>query len=360
MIETNLVDFRSLAQDPSASRRNELMKGVASLFAFASERCTLEQIEIYDEVLGRLADMVETEARAFAAEKIAPLRRAPEGVVRRFARDSEIAVAGPVLTKSPVLSDRDLIAVAGAQGNDHLAAIAARSNLSETVTDIVVERGDSRVRRTVAQNSGARIGDRALDLLVRQAMTDLETATALGDHPDTPDVVIGRLVDHAEQEVRRALSGRGMKAAEQGLSEAARRAGERLTNSYWIGQYDFETAWEKLMQQGGSRVASEALLCQYAIEDRFADVVAVFAVLADIDLEEAKHWLVRVDTEPFVVIAKALGLRFTTVQAMLKVGPWKHRLANDQRGQALNQFQQMEPRFARARIAAWRQTRLAV
>lgn len=359
MIETHLVDFRSLALDPSSSRRNELMKGVASLFAFASERCTLEQIEIYDEVLGRLADMVETEARAFAADKLAPLRRAPEGVIRRFAHDDAVEVAGPVLAKSPVLNDRDLLSVAGSKGSRHLQAIATRQNLSEQVTDAVVEHGDETVKRTVAGNPGARIGDRSLELLVRQAMTDVETATALGDHPDTPDEVIARIVGHAEQEVRRVLAGRGMKCAEQGLSEAARRAGERMSNGYWLGQYDFETAWEKLMTQGGRRVASESLLCQYAIEDRFADVVAVFAVLADLDLEEAKHWLVRTDTEPFVVIGKALGLRFTTVQAMLKAGPWKHRLGNEQRRDALNQFQQMEPRLARSRIAAWRQTRLA-
>ncbi len=280
MIETHLVDFKSLALDPSATRRNELMKGVASLFAFASERCTLEQIEIYDEVLGRLSDMVETEARAFAAEKLAPLRRAPEGVVRRLANDDAIEVASPILAKSPVLTDRDLVAVAERKGNAHLTAIAQRQNLSEIVTDVVVRRGDAEVKRTVAGNPGARIGTDSLEILVRQAMTDVATAEALGDHPDTPDSVIGRLVSQAEQEVRRVIAGRGMKQAEQGLTEAARRAGERMSNGYWLGQYDFETAWEKLLQQGGSRVASESLLNQYALEDRFADVVAVFAVLA--------------------------------------------------------------------------------
>lgn len=359
MIETNLVDFRSLDLDPSATRRNELMKSVASLFAFASERCTFEQIEIYDEVLSRLADMVETEARAFAAEKLAPLRRAPEKIVRRLASDDELEVAGPVLTRSPVLNDRDLMAVAEAKGVGHLKAIAQRANLSEQVTDVVVRRGDAEVKRTVAANHGARIGQGALEILVDQALSDVATATALGDRPDTPDEVISRIVARAAEEVRRVITGRGMKQAEQGLSEAARRAGERMSNAYWLGLYDFESAWEKMLQQGGSRIASETLLCQFALEDRFADVVAIFALLADLDLEESKHWLVRTDTEPFVVIAKALGLRFTSVQALLKAGPWKHRLTNDQRRDALNQFQQLEPRIARSRIAAWRQTRLA-
>lgn len=358
MIETNLVDFRTLDQDPSSGRRNELMKGVASLFAFASERCTLEQIEIYDEVLSRLASMVETEARAFAAEKIAPLRRAPERVVRQFASDEAIEVAGPVLTQSPVLTDRDLLEAASTKGQQHLSAIARRTVLSEQVTDVVVERGDEAVRREVAANAGAQIGEDAFGRLVAQALQDVVTAEALGRRPDTPDEVIEKMVEQAAEEVRRAI--KGLRPAEQTLGEAARLAGERMTNAYWLGLYDFETAWEKILQQGGGRIVSESLLCQYAVEDRFADVVAVFALMAGVDMEESKHWLVRVDTEPFLVAAKALNLRFTTVQTMLKTGPWKHRLSQEARREALNGFMQIDPREARGRLAAWKDIQVAV
>ena len=83
--------------------------------------------------------------------------------------------------------------------------------------------------------------------------------------------------------------------------------------------------------------------------------------LAVTKLEEAKHWLVRVDTEPFIVMARALGLRFSTAQEMLKCGPWKHRLDHWQRNDALAQFQQIDPRAARGlrRLAgrmAWRES----
>lgn len=358
MIETHLVDFRSLDLDPSSTRRNELMKGVASLFAFASERCTLEQIEIYDEVLTRLADMVEREALAFAAEKIAPLRRAPEGVVRRFASHDDEAVAAPVLKHSPVLNERDLIAVAENKGKAHLLAIASRRNLSEGVTDVVVLRGDLDVKRTIAGNHGAALGPVSLQSIVEQAMGDDETARALGGRRDTPDEVIAEIAEKGAEHVRRALAEQGVRQTDREMSDAARLASERMSNSYWLGQYDFESAWEKLLNQGGHRVVSESLLMQYAVEDRFADVVAVFAQLSDLSLEEAKHWLVRIDTEPFITIARALGLRMNTVQMLLKVGPWKHRLTAEQRSDAVASFIETDPRVARSRIAAWRETRL--
>lgn len=357
MLETNLVDFKSLALDPSPGRKNELLKGVTSLFAFTSERCTLEQIEIYDDVITRLSEMVEIEARIFAAEKIAPLRRAPERAVRKLAQDDEAAVASPVLRQSPVLNDRDLVAIAEEKGFEHLKAIAQRSVLSERVTDIVVSRGDEDVRRLVAGNYGARLSEIALACIVQQALADPRTAEILGRRPDTPDAIISQVIGKAVDQVRTTVLGTGDADLEANLAEAARLAEARLSNSYWLGLYDFESAWERICQQGGRRIVSEELLCQYAVEDRFADVVATFSLLTDLDIEEAKHWLVRVDTEPFVVMARALGLRFGTVQEMLKCGPWKHRLDNWQRNDALAQFQVIDPRVARARVTASRGAR---
>lgn len=359
MIESNLVDFKSLEQDPTGKRKNELIKGVASLFAVACDRCTLEQIEIYDDVLVRLAGMVETEARAIAAEKLSPLRRAPENIIRVLAQDDAIAVAGPVLTRSPVLTEKDLVAIAEAMGDGHLEAIAGRTCLSEQLSDVVVRRGSEGVRRVVAANSGARLGDDALNRLVEQALGDRETAESLGERGDTPDTVIQRLCREAAEDVRQALQARGVKVADIRVGDAARVAGERMGNTYWIGQYDFETAWERTLSRGGRRTVTEQSLTIAAVEDRFADAVAQFAVLADLHIEETKHFLVRTDTEPFLVIAKAIGLRFGTVQALLKTGPWRHRLSQEQRHEALNRFMEIDPRMAKARMDAWQGTRLA-
>lgn len=358
MIETNLVDFKSLEQDPSSHRKNELLKGVAALFAVACDRCSLEQIEIYDDVLVRLSHMVETEARAVAAEKLASLRRAPERIIRLLASDEAIQVAAPVLTRSPVLNEADLIALAEVKHASHLEAIARRPMLSEQLTEVVVRRGDLSVRRVVAANHGAVLGDAALSELVKSAMADAALAEALGDRPDTPDAVIHRLVGEAAADVRRALEGRGMRAAAARVDEAARAAGDRMSNAYWLAQYDFETAWERALSRG-RRSVSEATLAQFAHEDRFADVAAAFTILADLDIEESKHWLVRTDTEPFLVIAKAMDLRFATVQALLKTGPWRHRLTQDQRRDALNRYNAIDGRAARARLTAWRETRMA-
>ena len=69
MANTELVNFEALALEDDMSRRNDLARNVATLFSFTSETCSDEQIETYDHVLVRLADMVEAQARAFIADR---------------------------------------------------------------------------------------------------------------------------------------------------------------------------------------------------------------------------------------------------------------------------------------------------
>ncbi|ODN70066.1 hypothetical protein [Methylobrevis pamukkalensis] len=45
------------------------------------------------------------------------------------------------------------------------------------------------------------------------------------------------------------------------------------------------------------------------------------------------------------------------MQALLKVGPWKHRLSNNDRMRSLNSYMQLDPAHARERVSAYFQTR---
>lgn len=65
-----------------------------------------------------------------------------------------------MLKLSPVLTDTDLAAIAVSQSQRHLMAIAERARLSESVTDILVERGDRGVLHAVSANDGASLSDK--------------------------------------------------------------------------------------------------------------------------------------------------------------------------------------------------------
>src|SRR5882757_9903531 len=136
----------------SATRRGKIVRHITDLFIVASERCTDQEIVLFDDVLTRLAVEIEISARALLAVRLAPIENAPPKIIRALAFDDEIDVAGPVLEQSARLDEQDLVESARKKGQGHLFAISRRRTLSEPVTDVLVERGDQQVLLSTAEN----------------------------------------------------------------------------------------------------------------------------------------------------------------------------------------------------------------
>ncbi|WP_346894265.1 DUF2336 domain-containing protein [uncultured Roseibium sp.] len=351
-LKTELVNFSELSGEAGSARRAELARHVATLFALTSDRCSDEQVDIYDSVLIRLVEMVETEVRRFVAEQMAGLRRGPEETIRRLA-DDQIEVAEPLLKKSTVLRDADLVRIADASGNSHRLAIAHRDVLSEEVTEVLVRRGDLRVKRRVASNEGAVLSDGAMMTLIGDSASDATLQASLSERGDLAEAHIRSLVSVAGEEVRRRLRSRGESTEVERLDEATEIAAQRMSNQYWLGRYDFETARSRVLLLAKRGMVSEATLRRFASEDRFPEAVAAFAWLVRCGVEEVSHWMVRSDPEPFLITAKASGLSAITVGALLSIGPWRHRLSLDDRSRAMKTFERMTVGDAKRKMAHW-------
>src|SRR5262249_36121486 len=91
-------------------------------------RYTEDQIWTFGEVIGRLADEIELVARSELARRLAHTNKAPVNVVKKFAFDDSIDVAGPVLQHSERLDTKTLIANARTKSQAHLLAIAKRNS----------------------------------------------------------------------------------------------------------------------------------------------------------------------------------------------------------------------------------------
>ncbi|WP_153768215.1 DUF2336 domain-containing protein [Labrenzia sp. CE80] len=351
-LKTELVNFQELDGGADSSRSAELARHVASLFAYTSDRCTAEQVDIYDSVLLRLISMVEVEVRSFVAEQMAGLRRGPEGTIRKLAED-EIVIAESILRCSTVLRDADLVSIAENKGDSHRLAIAKREVLSEAVTEVLVDRGDVHVKRQVAGNSGATFSDRTLMKLIGDSTADATIQMSLSERADLAEHHIKQLVRVACEEVRKALVKRGEIADAARLPEAADIAAQRMTNEYWLARYDFETARNRVLLLAKRGMVTEATLRRFAIEDRFPESVAAFAWMVRCGVEEVSHWMVRADPEPFLIIAKASGLSSITVNSLLSIGPWRHRLTPEIRATSMRTFDRMSVGEAERRMAHW-------
>src|SRR5579872_3490712 len=159
MIYSLLSEIQNGKFSKSTKRQVRALVGVTDLFAAGSANYSRDQVELFDNVFKALVEVIELKTRAKLARHIAMAPHVPAALVRAFAFDSEIAVAGPVLSQTNVLSDEDIALSARTQSQEHLCAIAQRPTLSEAITDILIERGECNVARAVAKNAGARISD---------------------------------------------------------------------------------------------------------------------------------------------------------------------------------------------------------
>ena len=138
------------------SRRAQVLRSVTDLFVHGSGRFTDDQIDLFDEVMGKLIENIELAARVAFGSRMAMVTDAPRGAIRTLAFDDAIEVAAPVLTHSVRLDDATLAENARTRGQGHLLAISGRSVLAEAVTDILVDRGNDQVVASTAGNRGAK------------------------------------------------------------------------------------------------------------------------------------------------------------------------------------------------------------
>ena len=149
-------------------------------------RYSEDEIWTFGEVIGRLADEIEVAARAQLARRLARFDNAPVNIIHKLAFDDSIDVAGPILQESGRLEPYALVANVCTKGQPHMLAISKRESLEETVTDVLVTRGDQEVVNSVATNNGARFSDFGFLHMIQRAEGDSILAEQLGLREDIP------------------------------------------------------------------------------------------------------------------------------------------------------------------------------
>ena len=109
-----IAELEDAIQRGSREKRAETLRRVTDLFLSDANRLNDQQIEVFDEVLGRLARNIEEKTLAELSRRLGPVNNAPIEVLRKLARDDSITVAEPVLTQSTRLSSNDLVEIAKA------------------------------------------------------------------------------------------------------------------------------------------------------------------------------------------------------------------------------------------------------
>lgn len=202
--------FEQLKQIAGTGRLPESGDLVAALGrACLAPTTSLGQSEsaLLGDILRRLIRDVEMPVRRALAEQLSQRDDAPHDLISLLANDV-IDVAYPLLAKSPLLSDDELIGVVTRHARKHALAVSKREIVSAAVSDALVETGDEEVVVSLLENDGATISAETMDgLVARSENVEAYRGPLLGRKDLDLDIAM-RMADWVGDSLRRYIADR--------------------------------------------------------------------------------------------------------------------------------------------------------
>lgn len=304
----------------STEWRANTLRQLTDLFLFGADRFSENHLALFDDIFARFISSIEVSARAALAQQLADIANAPPSTIHALAFDDQIDVAGPVLARSMRLDIATLVDSAGTKGQEHLRAIASRKSLDQAVTDVLVQRGNREVVRSLAENPGARFSEFGFSLLVGRSLGDSHLALALGSRHDLSRQHFRQLLRVASPEVRRTLESADRQDAgavfEDGTAGAV---GAEIVKKPRVDPAAAASNGETLLE--------EREVVGFAQAGRIGEATVVLAKMCDLPIGVVARTLGENRVEMIMVMARAAGFSWEAARAILLVCGGKSGLA---------------------------------
>ena len=340
------MKFKTPSVPKLVNRQLKALTRITDLFMAGSGRHSKQQIELFDEIFKTLVAAIEVKTRIKLAQQLATVADTPGTLARALAFDSDIAVAGPVLSQSTALTDSDLAVNASTQSQDHLHAIAHRQTISEAVTEILIERGEPRVVHTVAKNAGARISDGSFRELVVRAGDDASLALHVGMRRDIPRHHFLKLLEAASASVRARIVAANPQFADE-VQDAVTEVIDDINLEVRKESSDHVKAKSRVKRLHIWKDLSEANVHAAARSQNFEQAVMALSALAGCPIEMAERAILNDNPGVVQVLAKAAGCSWATVKALLLMRVADRRMSERDLDLARADFERLETQTAK-------------
>jgi uncharacterized protein (DUF2336 family) len=284
-----------------------------------------DQIWVFGEVIGRLADEIEGAARAKLAKQLAHSDNAPFNVIMVLALDDSIDVAGPVLQHSQRLDETTLVAGARTKSQAHLLAISKRSAVSVAVTNELVVRGNREVVRSIAANSGARFSDAGFLQMIKRSEGDSILAEHLGLRKEIPRHLFQQLIAKASEDVKSKLVRERPDLADR-IQNSVTDVTGALQSKFGPASKSYFTAKRTVTAQHQYGNLNESSILEYARAHKLEEATVGLSLLCSLPVDVVERALVQ-NREMVLILATALGFAWETTMALLFLGAIDYRIS---------------------------------
>jgi uncharacterized protein (DUF2336 family) len=328
-----------------------MLRRVTDLFLSDADRLNETQIGVFDEVLSCLIEQMETRALAQLSATLSDSRFAPKDVVRQLAYHEEAAVAGPVLAKSVRLSESDLLEIANSRGQQHLLAISTRETLNESLTDVLLRRGDASVSHALAGNAGARFSDFGYSTLVEKSGDDADLAEKLGGRLDIPLRVLRDLLAKATAAVRDRLLKAAPPDMRARIQEAIQAIAEKIGAA--AAPVDYAPAEAMVLALNRAGKLGDQAINRFAVQGEYTNVIAALALLSTVTPAAIEPLVGNPRPDGLIVACRAARLNWSTTTMILRNRPGCRPMSRQEMANGKDVFDALSLSAAQRTIRFW-------
>lgn len=312
-----VADIEATVSGGSPERRVLMLQRVLHLFLSSAARLNESQVCVFDDVLVRLMEHIEAPSLVQLSSTLSALSPAPQQAIRRLACHKDVAVAAPVLLRSQALSDTALAELAGHLGRQHLLVISCRRTLDETLTDILLKRGDVEICRVLAKNAGAKFSGGGYAAIVAAAEPNKDIAESLVFRPDLPPAMLRELLSKANDAVRLAL----LKAAPPKLRQCIRETLDDIASHVSQKAPEpvvYSEAYARIVALNNSGQLKDSIVNRFAMRREATNVIASLSVLSGAPIEAIEPLMEEKSCDSLIVACRAARLDWQTALSIIR------------------------------------------
>jgi len=180
---TSPPEIIELARSRSPEVREKLLTAVAELCDRQEQPCLAPEAQsLLQQIFMGLVLQAERDIRQRLAERLASATWAPPALISVLALD-DIDIARPVIARSPLLKDHDLVHLLVESTLEHQIEVARRPAIGPPVVNAILDQGLPPVLIALAGNETAEVSALAMSRLVAASQRIAGLRGALAQHP---------------------------------------------------------------------------------------------------------------------------------------------------------------------------------
>ena len=346
-----------LAQTSDSGQRRELLREVTDLFFETSETRNDRETHLFGDVLQLVAAEMQEGVLAELAQRFADADDAPVGLMRDLANHA-FEVAAPVLKRSKALDDQTLLHIVGNQSQQHIKAVAQRENVSEALSDAIVQHGDDHALDALMRNEGADISRTSMEEAVDRARRNALLHEAVVTRRDLPLDLMNDMYFVVETSLREQIMKRNASVDPGALDAALSKARERLKRTVGDLSTEAKNAMAFIQSKKTAGELNARMLVSLYREAKQMHFLYGLAEVTNVDPETVAGMLERRDVDALAMLCRAAGVErplFVTL-AVLCCGGEEAMMRAEEFGRMYNnvpvEAAQRAVRFFKVRKAA--------